>query len=289
MTSKRKLTTANRLNAGVSNLTPSLRSWDEDYVATFVRLEPCIVECLAPGFDNASTPEAMTHYLGSERADKAMEIQRKTTARNRLGALLEEGFTPDEIEELGLCNLEEAGERSFAGYRNGDVYRRHKRMTDLVEREFMSLPAWIRLKFENDPAVMLDFLADPVNEAHAMALGLERDSERYLHTDQMDRAFDPARGHKNLYDFEEKRKAQAKDLAEREADRREATDPISGYRGPDAEAAARARRLEAEAKAKAANARKLPAERRPEADTHPQPPVEGGSLDLPELPKEESS
>lgn len=37
---------------------------------------------------------------------------------------------------------------------------------------FMALPARVRRRFENDPGVLLDFLADPNNRSEAVELGL---------------------------------------------------------------------------------------------------------------------
>lgn len=37
---------------------------------------------------------------------------------------------------------------------------------------FMALPAHVRERFKNDPAVLLDFLSDPQNEAEGLKLGL---------------------------------------------------------------------------------------------------------------------
>jgi phage internal scaffolding protein len=38
--------------------------------------------------------------------------------------------------------------------------------------QFMTLPAAVRSKFENDPGALLDFVANPENKAEAISLGL---------------------------------------------------------------------------------------------------------------------
>lgn len=41
-----------------------------------------------------------------------------------------------------------------------------------AEEQFMELPAKVRERFQNDPAELLDFLADPKNKEEAINLGL---------------------------------------------------------------------------------------------------------------------
>lgn len=41
-----------------------------------------------------------------------------------------------------------------------------------VQRQFMRLPSNIRSRFNNDPAMLLDFIADPANKDEAIKLGL---------------------------------------------------------------------------------------------------------------------
>lgn len=45
-----------------------------------------------------------------------------------------------------------------------------------VTQSFMALPASIRTRFQNDPAQLVDFLADPKNDPEAIKLGLKPDA-----------------------------------------------------------------------------------------------------------------
>jgi len=45
-----------------------------------------------------------------------------------------------------------------------------------AEDEFMSLPATLRARFENDPAQLIDFLDNPENKNEAIKLGLVKEA-----------------------------------------------------------------------------------------------------------------
>lgn len=41
-----------------------------------------------------------------------------------------------------------------------------------ANEKFMALPAIVRRRFDNDPALFLDFMSNPANQAEAVSLGL---------------------------------------------------------------------------------------------------------------------
>lgn len=51
-------------------------------------------------------------------------------------------------------------------------YQEALNIVNEAENAFQSLPSIIRERFQNNPAMMLDFMADPKNRPEAVALGL---------------------------------------------------------------------------------------------------------------------
>jgi len=49
-----------------------------------------------------------------------------------------------------------------------------------AENEFMALPATLRARFENDPALLIEFLENPENKNEAIKLGLVNKPEELL-------------------------------------------------------------------------------------------------------------
>lgn len=63
-------------------------------------------------------------------------------------------------------------EPMYGDFRNLPDLRSAKLMVMQAEAAFMSLDAFVRQRFDNDPAVLLDFLKDPANRDEAVKLGL---------------------------------------------------------------------------------------------------------------------
>lgn len=61
----------------------------------------------------------------------------------------------------------------FGDFSQGLDFAEAMRKISRVNDRFMSLPASVRSEFRNDPKAMLDFLADPKNDARAIELGLK--------------------------------------------------------------------------------------------------------------------
>lgn len=51
-------------------------------------------------------------------------------------------------------------------------YQTVKNLVIDIEKRFMTLPSQLRARFENDPSVLLEWLADPANRKEAGELGL---------------------------------------------------------------------------------------------------------------------
>lgn len=69
----------------------------------------------------------------------------------------------------------------FDNTKASDYYEAMQIITTATQT-FMSYPADIRKKFDNDPAVMIAWLDDPKNNQEAIKLGLKE--EKHLQTDQ---------------------------------------------------------------------------------------------------------
>lgn len=60
----------------------------------------------------------------------------------------------------------------FGDFQNVPDYQESLNRVIRMRNEFESLPADVRAKFKNDPANVIDFLADPKNKEEAIKLGL---------------------------------------------------------------------------------------------------------------------
>lgn len=65
-----------------------------------------------------------------------------------------------------------ANEGRFADVSGISDYRESIERVRSANDFFMGLPALVRARFENDPAFFLDFIADPLNAAELVELGL---------------------------------------------------------------------------------------------------------------------
>lgn len=74
------------------------------------------------------------------------------------------GVLPDAVRQGLFVDVSEMGD-----------YRTAIEQVRSVDRYFASLPAATRAEFENNPAVFLDFAADPGNEARLRELGIIED------------------------------------------------------------------------------------------------------------------
>jgi len=74
--------------------------------------------------------------------------------------------------KTGLIPQDPSKKMFFGDFTRLPDYAQAKNATLEVEQRFMSLPAEIRFKFENNPQRALDFLSDPANKIKAQELGL---------------------------------------------------------------------------------------------------------------------
>jgi len=178
-------------------------SWESGLTQALADLGPVRLQVTAIGYEREAC-DVITETLGAKREALWTDIVSKGSIRTRVARLLEAGFTADEIEYLGLCNLSTGGERTFGHYSSADQFNAEFNRLRRAEREFNSLPGWVRARFGHDVGQLVAFICDPLNEAESMALGLEREVERYLRPNER---FDPARGNANHIDLAEERQA----------------------------------------------------------------------------------
>lgn len=60
----------------------------------------------------------------------------------------------------------------YGDFTNVPQYQEALNIVNEAQEAFESLPSLVRERFQNNPAMMLDFLADPKNRAEAVKLGL---------------------------------------------------------------------------------------------------------------------
>lgn len=72
----------------------------------------------------------------------------------------------------GLVGHVSATMPEYGDFTNAIEYQDAKNQIIRAEQAFMSLPANVRARMENDPGKFLEFMADPENEDEAIALGL---------------------------------------------------------------------------------------------------------------------
>lgn len=63
-------------------------------------------------------------------------------------------------------------EPKYGNFTNGGDFSQRMLQIKQANEDFMELPARMRAQFENDPAILLDFLDDPDNRLEAQELGL---------------------------------------------------------------------------------------------------------------------
>ena len=62
----------------------------------------------------------------------------------------------------------------FGDFTNAGTYMDQMIKITKFNEEFMALPSTLRNKFQNNPALLIDFLANPDNAVEAMELGLKQ-------------------------------------------------------------------------------------------------------------------
>lgn len=98
--------------------------------------------------------------VGTEVKDKSLTHQ---SARDEVDIkrILARGIMPPDPEQL-----------TFADVSEGMDFRTMMDTVASVHNSFSMLPSETRSRFHNDPAKLLDFVADPENEDEAIKLGL---------------------------------------------------------------------------------------------------------------------
>ena len=94
-----------------------------------------------------TTGKSMTHQSERETAD--------------IKNIIKKGIIPPDPNQM-----------TFGDFSNGRDFQSTQDAIAQVKSEFDELPSDVRYRFRNDPANMLDFLADPNNHEDAVEMGL---------------------------------------------------------------------------------------------------------------------
>lgn len=65
----------------------------------------------------------------------------------------------------------------YGDFTNVDDYLTAQNRIIEADQAFLSLPSWMRKRFQNDPNELLRFLSDPANQAEAVKMGLANSPE----------------------------------------------------------------------------------------------------------------
>lgn len=94
-----------------------------------------------------------------------------------LGLLLKRfGRTPEGLNALRNCQGYAEGSR-FDDVSDIPDFRAARDAVNAANSSFMALPAIVRRRFDNDPAMFLDFIQNPDNLDEARRLGLSKPAE----------------------------------------------------------------------------------------------------------------
>lgn len=72
----------------------------------------------------------------------------------------------------GVCDHINERQPIFADVSNVGDFMQAQNMILQANEDFMSLPSNVRKRFNNDPALLIDFLNDPASREEAISLGL---------------------------------------------------------------------------------------------------------------------
>jgi phage internal scaffolding protein len=75
-------------------------------------------------------------------------------------------------EKTGVLSSENPISPSYGDFTDVVDYDESLRIVMDADEAFMSLPAKVRARFQNDPSEVIEFVRDPANRSEAVALGL---------------------------------------------------------------------------------------------------------------------
>ncbi|QXP08116.1 MAG: internal scaffolding protein [Arizlama microvirus] len=76
------------------------------------------------------------------------------------------------FEKTGILSSENAQTPRYGDFSDVIDYDESLRVVMEADEAFMSLPAKVRARFENDPSQLIEFVRDPANVDEAVSLGL---------------------------------------------------------------------------------------------------------------------
>lgn len=123
-----------------------------------------------------------TNAAGDESAlhceDKSL-AQQHMLADTDINILMERYVTTGEIPQLSLPPLQ-------GDFSEAISYQEALNAMIAADRSFMALPAKVRSKFDNDPALFVDFCSDPANRDEMRQMGLWSDQATKLWQEKAD-------------------------------------------------------------------------------------------------------
>lgn len=114
---------------------------------------------------NVLNPEVLSKTVQSEK--DSVDINKIMKSHKENGGLIGNPFRTPLNEQMpdGFLDLTTFGD-----------YRSIKTAAAKAEQAFLQYPADIRLRFDNDPQKMYEFLLDPKNDKEAVKLGLKHEN-----------------------------------------------------------------------------------------------------------------
>lgn len=103
--------------------------------------------------------------------DRPTVCKEKSLTRQAGAEEADINFIMKRYEKTGVLPLE-TQERVFADVSELGSFREAMDVVRAAEESFMSLPARVRARFENDPVAFVDFCSDPGNRDELVQLGL---------------------------------------------------------------------------------------------------------------------
>jgi len=81
-------------------------------------------------------------------------------------------FLLRKYDKTGVIPVVQSIEAKYGDFTSAEDYHSIHNRIIAAQSAFMGLPAKIRSRFDNDAALLLDFINDPANKADAVAMGL---------------------------------------------------------------------------------------------------------------------
>ncbi len=117
-------------------------------------------------------PKNGTHYTAVDPPPKVLlDNFGKTRTRQSEAKATNINTIMKQYDRTGLLPVD-GGEALFADVSDVPDYRTSLNLITRADEMFMQLPADVRARFDNEPAIFLDFTSDPENRDEMIEMGL---------------------------------------------------------------------------------------------------------------------